>query len=375
MPSFWGIDGDWVRMLPIEILFWILAGTTTVFCFLYYYSPFKQGENASIGGDSRTQSGTTPRAAFRATRLTPTTFLVSEYNDIYDEHPQIFVKLIPSAQTILIIDTGCGGATVEPVEITSLRKYIEEVKLDCNGGVALNEGKHMEYVVCASHSHYDHILGIEQFNDSRILVSSHSPSFISPSNLPTNSLCESMGIPTPSYTPILVPHQYAVQSKTLVPLGVFILHTPGHTPDELAVYDAAEKMLYVGDSLYEQEAIIFPNEGSIVEWMTSIEYLIVFVKAEDQTGEVRINSGHRTVCRPALELLNATKAFMEDVIAGKEPVRGRGSRRGEENVLYIQAGGRFVLRCPERLVLEARKVEPLPSLCLSTQLQGQQKDL
>ncbi|KAJ7363966.1 hypothetical protein DFH08DRAFT_837948 [Mycena albidolilacea] len=197
---------------------------------------------------------------------------------------------------------------------------------------------------------------MEQFNDSRILVSSHSPSFISPSNLPTHSLCESMGIPTPSYTPILVPHQYTVQSRTLVPLDISILHTPGHTPDELAVYDAAEKMLYVGDSLYEEEAIIFPNEGSIVAWMSSIKYLIGFVKAEDQTGEVRINCGHRTACRPALELLNATKSFMEDVVAGKEPVRGRGCRRGEVTVLYVQEGGRFVLRCPERLVVEAREV-------------------
>ncbi|KAF8206518.1 Metallo-hydrolase/oxidoreductase [Mycena galopus ATCC 62051] len=293
-----------------------------------------QSSLCSVVGDHGTNSATTPRAAFRATRLTSSTFLVSEYDDIYDEHPQIFVKLIPSAHTILIIDTGCGGATRDPkIEITSLRKYIEEVKLDCNGG---------------------------KFNDSRILVSSHLPTFISPSNLPIHSLCESMGIPTPSYSPILVPHQHVVQSKTLVPLGVTILHTPGHTPDELALYDVAENLLYVGDSLYEEAEIIFPKEGSIVEWISSIEYLIGFVKAEDKTGAaVRINSGHRTVCRPALELLNATKAFMEDVVAGKEPVRGRRSDRGEERVLYVQAGGRFALRCPERLVLEAREIRQL----------------
>lgn len=83
---------------------------------------------------------------------------LSEYNDIYEEHPQIYVKLVPSAHTILIIDTGCGGATVDPgIEITSLRKFIEEVKLDCNGGAALNEGKDMEYIVVLSHCHYDHI--------------------------------------------------------------------------------------------------------------------------------------------------------------------------------------------------------------------------
>jgi glyoxylase-like metal-dependent hydrolase (beta-lactamase superfamily II) len=83
---------------------------------------------------------------------------MSEYNDIYDEHPQIFVKLVPSAGTILIIDTGCGGATVDPdIEITGLRRYIEDVKLKCNGGASLNEGGRMEYVVVATHCHYDHI--------------------------------------------------------------------------------------------------------------------------------------------------------------------------------------------------------------------------
>ncbi|KAJ6531736.1 Metallo-hydrolase/oxidoreductase [Mycena capillaripes] len=341
--------------MPSAILFWFLAGATVVFCFLYYYCTLEQ-ERAS----KSTKFRTTPRAAFRATRLTQSVFLLSEYNDIYDEHPQIFVKVVPSAKTILIIDTGCGGATVDPdTEITSLRNYMEEVKLDCNGGAALNEGKHMEYVVVATHCHYDHILGMEQFNDSRILVSSHSPSFVSPSNLPIHSLCESMGIPTPSYTPLLVPHQYAVQSRTLVPLGISILHTPGHTPDELALYDAAEKMLYVGDSLYEEETIIFPKEGSIVDWILSIEYLIVFVKTENQTGQVRINCGHRTVCRPALEVLNATKEFMEDVIAGREPVKRREWRRGEKTVSYAQKGGRFALRCPERLVLEAQKVRQM----------------
>lgn len=200
------------------------------------------------------------------------------------------------------------------------------------------------------------IVAVEQFPDSCIIASSHSLDFISKSNLPTHSLCENLGIKTPNYTPILVPHQHAIRSRTEIPLGVSILHTPGHTPDELAVYDAAEKMLYVGDTLYEDETIIFPKEGSILEWMSSVEYLIAFVEVENQAGQVWVNSGHRTMCRPALEVLDATKAFMEDVISGREPVRRRVIFRGEENVIYEQRGGRFALRCPERLVLEARKV-------------------
>lgn len=149
-------------------------------------------------------------------------------------------------------------------------------------------------------------------------------------------------------------------------LGVKILHTPGHTPDEIALYDEAEMMLYVGDSLYEWEPIIFPKEGSIVTWFLSMEYLISFVKqknsmvqssnkANRKPSEVLINSGHCTVLQPALEVLLSAKAYMQDVVGGRKEVVERQQGRGEDTVTYGKVGDRFSLRCPERLVHEARK--------------------
>jgi len=132
-------------MMSTDIWFWVVTGAvlTAIACSLYC---------------SKREERKKPTTAFLATRLTSSTFLLSEYNDIYGEHPQIFVKLVPAACSILIIDTGCGGATLDSdIEITSLRKFIEEVPLNCNGGAALNEGKAMEYVVVATHCHYDHI--------------------------------------------------------------------------------------------------------------------------------------------------------------------------------------------------------------------------
>ena len=186
--------------------------------------------------------------------------------------------------------------------------------------------------------------------------------------MPEHSLCNALGIHTPQYSPTLVPHQYAITSSTIgrIPLGVSILHTPGHTPDEVALYDEAEMMLYVGDSLYEYEPIIFPREGSIVTWFSSMDYLISFVEEKNAAlpastrnnsipMEVLINSGHRTTLRPALEVLVGARAFIEDVIAGREKAKRRGWGRGEEIVIYEQAGDRFSLRCPERLIQEARR--------------------
>lgn len=136
-----------------------------------------------------------------------------------------------------------------------------------------------------------------------------------------------------------------------------IMHTPGHTPDELAVYDGDEKMLYVGDTLYENAPIIFPKEGSIVDWMETVDELISFVGDEEsQSGSVvKINAGHETAAQPALQVLTATKAFIEDILRGREAVQRRWTKRGEETVMYEQDGKRFSLICPERLVAEARK--------------------
>lgn len=151
-------------------------------------------------------------------------------------------------------------------------------------------------------------------------------------------------------------------------LGVTIFHTPGHTPDEIALFDEAEMMLYVGDSLYEYEHIIFPNQGSITTWFSSMEFLVSFVKAKNAqvtsstTGaagprEMLINSGHVTTLRPALDVLLSAITFMQDVVDGREKAKKREWRQGEATVTYEQEGNRFSLRCPERLVLEARQVK------------------
>lgn len=131
-----------------------------------------------------------------------------------------------------------------------------------------------------------------------------------------------------------------------------MLHTPGHTPDELAIWDTIERVLFVGDTLYEYAHIIFPNEGSILDWMHSVDLLLETVGA----GEARICCGHVTAGRPAQEVLSSAKAFLTDVISGKEVVKRRFEKRGEINGEYVQDSKRYSLICPEKLILEAREV-------------------
>ncbi|KAH9928619.1 Metallo-hydrolase/oxidoreductase [Fomitopsis serialis] len=281
----------------------------------------------------RARKTTTKEERLQAYRLTHSTFLIVEIDDVYSEHPYIYVKLI-----------------------TSLRAFLESVPVEENGGRPLNERARMRYVVALSHCHYDHILGVEQFaSDSPVLQSSYAPAFVSRSALPAHSLCTDLGIRTPQFASVLVPHNTMLTSASGVPLGMTLLHTPGHTPDEIALWDAHELMLYVGDTVYEWEAIIFPAQGDIKAWLTTIDELVAVVMSSRVPEAVRINCGHRTVTRPALEVLGKAKQFVMDVLVGDVEVRWRMWRRGEWYVEYRQEGGQFSVRCPERLIEEARQ--------------------
>ena len=102
------------------------------------------------------------RAAFKGTRLSENTYLITEHSDIYNEHPFIYVRIFSSFNTILVIDTGCGGATDDQeIEITSLREFIETANPDSDAehgdGKPLNEGGKLAYAVALTHCHYDHI--------------------------------------------------------------------------------------------------------------------------------------------------------------------------------------------------------------------------
>jgi glyoxylase-like metal-dependent hydrolase (beta-lactamase superfamily II) len=131
----------------LDFLVWAAGGGFAVLAYLLYPS---QSTNTVLNKP--------PKAAFHASRLTSTTFLIKEYNDIYSEHPHIYAKVVPAANTILIIDTGCGGASNDTdITIKSLKEFVETVEVDDNDGSPLNEGGKMGYVVALTHCHYDHI--------------------------------------------------------------------------------------------------------------------------------------------------------------------------------------------------------------------------
>jgi hypothetical protein len=92
------------------------------------------------------------KCAFRASRLIGTTFLIVEVNDVYGEYPFIYVKVCHDANTVCILDTGCGGVSLdEDMEITNLREFTKTVPTEANGHQPLNIKGKMTYVVVTSH--------------------------------------------------------------------------------------------------------------------------------------------------------------------------------------------------------------------------------
>lgn len=225
-----------------------------------------------------------PSTCFTCTRLNDTTFLIVE-DDKWSEYPFIYAKVY--ASILVLIDTGCGGAAKDnaTVQVTSLREFLETCPVDDNDSQPLNPGSHKDYAVICSHCHFDHIGGVAQFTDtgkSAIWASSYDKPFIQgEGRLATSSLCRFFGMETPKYE---VTHwaddgQHVLAGEAGEDLGLVIYHTPGHTPDELAVWDAQERVIFVGDTMYEWAHIFFPLEGNLRLYSNTLAKLRSLVAA------------------------------------------------------------------------------------------------
>lgn len=170
-----------------------------------------------------------------------------------------------------------------------------------------------------------------------------------------------------------------------IDLGITVLHTPGHTPDELAWYDREERFLYVGDSFYERGEdgmdIIFPAEGNLVEWYFSFIKLRGFVASENSraglgevsrvvddedndegewvkiSGRVKVGCGHQTAGVDAEGIMEDLENMWWRVLRGEVPVVETMIIAGENVDRWMEPGdhGRFSFRAPRRLMLEARE--------------------
>jgi len=334
------------------------------------------------------------RAAYSCKRLNSSTFLIV-HDDKYEEHPYIYVKLYDEPRLAIVFDTGCGAdaAAHDDARTTDLRTFIESTPVADNDNQPLNPSSiaastitpQREYLVMCTHCHYDHIGGIESFPAERtyIVTSGNDKDFLARQSLDKNSLCKDVGMRTPSYTISHFTKDHEWISYKGTPLGLQALHTPGHSPDSLTVYDKNENWLFTGDSFYRRtcilpdgkhfnQPIIFPPQGDWTDFMATLDKLSIFVDKSDseRTSEnkdekkLRIACSHTTETAPAAALVLSVKQFFNSVLQGQVAVKERTSRNGETFAMW-QDGEKpeFSLFAPERLkeeYLQKHKENKLP---------------
>ena len=330
--------------------------------------------------------------SFTVQRVNKTTFLIRE-DDLYREHPFIYAKLHPTAPVLVLSDTGCD----EPSEkhkhdrYIHLRKLLEHYPVEANANKPLNPDGRRQYVVITTHCHFDHTGGIEQFlrgGTTEIVSSAAGRDFIE-SDLESHGLFKYYDIPTPYYQ--VTKWAQAFEKLKFAPagldsrgkdLGITIIQTPGHTPDELAWYDHDEMHLYVGDSFYYEGedgmAIIWPGAGNMVEWVFSMQKLQQFVKSanaqaaktagdrdlDDEVDDwvqvarrVQVSCAHQTTGVDGEEILADVEKFWWRAVKGEVPVVKSEHNQGEVYDTWRDTTcepRKMSYQAPRRLMLEAR---------------------
>lgn len=159
------------------------------------------------------------------------------------------------------------------------------------------------------------------------------------------------------------------------------MHTPGHTPDQLAWYDHDEMHLYVGDSFYERGPekmdIIWPPQGNLIEWHFSMQKLRCFICSENARAaaifeeeeeaehdcwinvarRVKVGCGHQTADTDGESVMEALEKVWWRVLRGQIPVSDTMIISGEIVDRWIEHGKdpQFSFRAPRRLMEVARE--------------------
>lgn len=306
-----------------------------------------------------------------SSRLNDTTHLVVHNDKFFEEFPFIYVKLFAHLSLAVIIDTGCGTQKEQGHDpALELKDYIQR-------NVLSGEQASFEFIVVCTHCHFDHIGGIEAFAKSgaSIIASGNDPTFLSPENRTENSLCGKFNVKTPKYE---VSH-YAQDGEELAYnghlLGLQVIHTPGHTPDSMAIYDEAERWLYVGDTCYQRFAtmpwgeeqcvpIILPLQGNWKDFIGTLHTLQEFITQTEASFDgcsagrrIQLAAGHTVSKSPASGFLHRTITFCKEVIAGRVPeieipgdAIAPGGTLGNEMFVLWQHEGRteFSLMAPKK---------------------------
>ena len=178
-------------------------------------------------------------------------------------------------------------------------------------------------VVLNSHTHFDHVGGNAEFSDvlaiNSVYTKTNMMGFehdeIASDVIPEAFCGESpAGFDVETYHTKPWSASKYIEDGDIIDLGgrtLEVLHVPGHTPDAITLLDAKNRLLFTGDTFYNDNLWLFVPETNLDNYTSSIERLAGI------EGDIKYLFGAHTSARVDAGRLSQVKASLEKLRSGK----------------------------------------------------------
>jgi len=198
----------------------------------------------------------------------------------------------------MLVDSGMG--------LVSLRTYVPLVtEKPC--------------LATATHTHYDHFGGHHEFPDRLV---HHSEAVIAAHPTPENTVAAPhvsdaiyealppLPYSSTEYAIKAAPATVLLKDGDMISLGdrrFEVLHTPGHSPGSICLWEAETQILFSGDTLFDGPPTAEPLHADLTAWSRSLERLLCLPARVVHGGhfESHDDSTHRSLVRGWLDCLGA----------------------------------------------------------------------
>lgn len=184
------------------------------------------------------------------------------------QEEQVTSFLIIGSKRAVLFDSGLGIGRISGV----VRKFTA-----------------LPVTVLNSHTHFDHVGGNREFEDVRNLDEPFSQANArgevgaalrdyAKDTLAEDRVCGSLppGVTSHTYAMPTWQASATIKDGERLDLGgrtLEVLETPGHTPDSMCLLDAANGLLFTGDTYYSGEVFLWAPETDVARYEASIERL------------------------------------------------------------------------------------------------------
>lgn len=236
---------------------------------------------------------------------------------------------------------------------------LSEKEIHALAHAAQDKGWTVETIIL-THGHWDHILGADAFPDARIVT--QQIYLTSPRNDPTGlarivEKTPDLGRTTPFKMP--VPSQ-TFDQQMQVKVGALtldLLHTPGHAPDHLFIFERASGTVWTADMLSDEEIpYVIDNLGSYERTLEKIRLddcnrlIACHATPADDRNEIRARlasdrsyiselHGHVQEAVETGRSLDETKDACANIPYRQAYDNNRGAHRRNVESAYVELGG------------------------------------